>query len=36
VKAAHYRQSQSFGDMVLTDRGLTTEVAQFALGDLDF
>jgi len=36
VKAAHYRQPQSFGDMVLTDRGLTTEVAQFALGDLTF
>jgi hypothetical protein len=29
VKAAHYRQPQSFGDMVLTDRGLTTpEIAQ--------
>ena len=42
VKAAHYRQPQSFGDMVLTDRGLTTgvnitpEIAQFALGDLTF
>jgi hypothetical protein len=28
AKAAHYRQPQSFGDMVLTDRGLTTEIAQ--------
>jgi hypothetical protein len=42
AKAAHYRQPQSFGDMVLTDRGLTTgvistpEIAQFALGDLTF
>jgi len=36
VKAAHYRQPQSFGDMVLTDRGLTTEIAQFTLGDLAF
>ena len=36
VKAAHYRQPQSFGDMVLTDRGLTTEIAQFQLGDLTF
>jgi ketopantoate reductase len=36
AKAAHYRQPQSFGDMVLTDRGLTTEIAQFALGDLSF
>ena len=36
VKAAHYRQPQSFGDMVLTDRGLTTEIAQFQLGDLAF
>ena len=34
AKAVHYRQPQSFGDMVLTDRGFTTEVAQFALGDL--
>jgi hypothetical protein len=33
VKAAHYRQPQSFGDMVLTDRGLTTVIAQFQLGD---
>jgi hypothetical protein len=32
--AAHYRRPQSFGDMVLTDRGLTTEIAQFQLGDL--
>jgi hypothetical protein len=36
AKAAHYRQPQSFGDMVLTDRGLTTEIAQFQLGDLTF
>jgi hypothetical protein len=42
VKAAHYRQPQSFGDMVLTDRGLTTgvnftpEIAQCQLGDLIF
>ena len=36
AKAAHYRQPQSFGDMVLTDRGLTTGIAQFALGDLTF
>jgi len=36
VKVARYRQPQSFGDMVLTDRGLTTEIAQFALGDLAF
>ena len=36
VKAAHYRQPQSFGDMVLTDRGLTTEIAQCQLGDLTF
>ena len=36
VKAAHHRQPQSFGDMVLTDRGLTTEIAQFQLGDLTF
>jgi hypothetical protein len=36
AKAAHYRQPQSFGDMVLTDRGLTTEIAQFQLGDLVF
>jgi hypothetical protein len=42
VKAAHYRQPQSLGDMVLTDRGLTTgvnftpEIAQFQLGDLTF
>ena len=36
VKAAHYRQPQSFGDMVLTDRGLKTEIAQFQLGDLTF
>jgi len=36
VKAAHYRQPQSFGDMVLTDRGLTTEIAQSPLGDLAF
>ena len=28
VKAAHYRQPQSFGDMVLTDRGFATEFAQ--------
>ena len=40
AKAAYYRQPQSFGDMVLTDRGLTTgvistpEIAQFQLGDL--
>jgi len=36
VKAAHHRQPQSFGDMVLTDRGLTPEIAQFLLGDLTF
>jgi hypothetical protein len=36
AKAAQYRQPQSFGDMVLTDRGLTTEIAQFQLGDLTF
>jgi hypothetical protein len=36
AKAAHYRQPQSFGDVVLTDRGLTTEIAQFQLGDLTF
>jgi hypothetical protein len=36
VKASHHRQPESFGDMVLTDRGLTTEIAQFALGDLTF
>ena len=36
VKAAHYRQSQSFGDMVLTDRGLTTEIAQLPLGEPTF
>ena len=36
VKAALYRQPQSFGDMVLTDRGLTPEIAQFLLGDLTF
>ena len=42
VKAAHYRQPQSFGDLVLTDRGLTTgvistpEIAQFQLGDPTF
>jgi hypothetical protein len=36
AKAAHYRRPQSFGDMVLTDRGLTTEIAQFALGDLNY
>ncbi len=36
VKAAHNRRPQSFGDMVLTDRGLTTEIAQCPLGDLTF
>ena len=36
AKAAHYRRPQSLGDMVLTDRGLTTEIAQFQLGDLTF
>ena len=36
VKAAHYRRPQSLGDMVLTDRGLTPEIAQFQLGDLTF
>ena len=36
AKAAHYRRPQSFGDMVLTDRGFATEIAQFTLGDLDF
>ncbi len=36
LKAAHYRQPPSFGDMVLTDRGLTIEIAQFQLGDLTF
>ena len=34
AKAAHHRQPQSLGDMVLTDRGLITEIAQFVLGDL--
>jgi len=40
--AAHYRQPLSFGDMVPTDRGLTTgvvstlEIAQLELGDLNF
>lgn len=36
AKAAHYRQPQSFGDMVLTDRWLSTEIAQCPLGDLTF
>jgi len=29
VKAAHFRQPQSFGDLVLIDQGLTTEITQF-------
>ena len=28
AKAAHYRRPQSLGDMVLTDRGFATEIAQ--------
>jgi hypothetical protein len=36
AKAAHYPQPQSFGDMALTDRGLTTDIAQFQLGDLTY
>ena len=42
AQAAHYRRPQSFGDMVLTDRGFATgvntmpEIAQFQLGDLTF